>query len=139
MYTSFPFQFVTGGVFAVDAFYFLSGFLITIPILKLLSEERPLAHWALVYFHRYVSLPTSPPRPPSLFSVLFLFFVLSIQPNPKQAGCAFHCCLLRWHLQQSPPAPASNTTTFQTKSVFPSPSLALVTYLDSHDHLDGGD
>eukprot|EP01130_Rhizamoeba_saxonica_P015510 TRINITY_DN6979_c0_g1_i4.p1 TRINITY_DN6979_c0_g1~~TRINITY_DN6979_c0_g1_i4.p1 ORF type:complete len:633 (-),score=77.82 TRINITY_DN6979_c0_g1_i4:66-1964(-) len=52
VYFSFSFQFIEGGFFAVDIFFYLSGFLVTYSLMKALNERGKL-NLPLVYFHRW--------------------------------------------------------------------------------------
>jgi peptidoglycan/LPS O-acetylase OafA/YrhL len=64
---------IAGGLYAVDTFFFLSGFL-TFYLLTLKAfKKRGKINWLLVYFHRYYRL---------LFPVIFvMFFVMYAFPH----------------------------------------------------------
>eukprot|EP01123_Difflugia_compressa_P015214 TRINITY_DN842_c0_g2_i1.p1 TRINITY_DN842_c0_g2~~TRINITY_DN842_c0_g2_i1.p1 ORF type:complete len:402 (-),score=44.85 TRINITY_DN842_c0_g2_i1:27-1133(-) len=48
----FSFQFIVGGFFAVDSFYFLSGFLGTVALVEIIFKKNKV-NWPLIYFHRW--------------------------------------------------------------------------------------
>eukprot|EP00042_Codosiga_hollandica_P041845 m.377208 g.377208 ORF g.377208 m.377208 type:complete len:152 (-) comp56191_c0_seq42:1157-1612(-) len=51
----FWFQIVADGIFSVDSFFFLSGFLVTSGIFKVVSKGGRFP-WAKYYIHRYLRL-----------------------------------------------------------------------------------
>ncbi|XP_038070357.1 nose resistant to fluoxetine protein 6-like isoform X2 [Patiria miniata] len=50
---SFGFQAISNAFFAVDSFFFLSGFLVSFLTLSRMQEMRSAKAWAWFYFHRY--------------------------------------------------------------------------------------
>eukprot|EP01137_Pigoraptor_chileana_P015629 Opistho-2@71817 len=65
------FQFVLGGEYAVDSFFFISGFLVAYLLLKELRERDGRVNWGMFYFHRYWRLI------PCVAVVLLFYFKIS--------------------------------------------------------------
>ncbi|XP_071495950.1 nose resistant to fluoxetine protein 6-like [Diadema antillarum] len=92
---NFGFQAIASAGFAVDSFFFLSGFLLTLLTLRKMKEKDGKIPWAWLYFHRYIRLT------PTLGAlILVLTFVL---PNLGQGPIWFgvqptvsHCQSYWW-------------------------------------------
>ncbi|XP_072168994.1 nose resistant to fluoxetine protein 6-like [Diadema setosum] len=77
----FGFQAIANANFAVDSFFFLSGFLLTLLTLRKMKEKDGRIPWAWLYFHRYIRLT------PTLGAlILVLIYVL---PNLGQGPVWF--------------------------------------------------
>eukprot|EP01129_Flabellula_baltica_P005159 TRINITY_DN1843_c0_g1_i1.p1 TRINITY_DN1843_c0_g1~~TRINITY_DN1843_c0_g1_i1.p1 ORF type:complete len:679 (-),score=89.89 TRINITY_DN1843_c0_g1_i1:548-2542(-) len=69
VYPTFAFQTVTGGFFAVDAFFFLSAFLLTFLLLEQIQSKSSI-DWIIVYLHRFLRL-----TPTYLFMLLVFTYI----------------------------------------------------------------
>jgi hypothetical protein len=87
---------IAGGVYAVDTFFFLSGFLTCYLLTLKAYKTKGRINWLLVYFHRYYRLVF-----PVLFVMLFAMFVFRYIADgpiyrPSMESVLYQCNTYWW-------------------------------------------
>jgi len=98
IFKTMPFQIITGGFFAVDAFFFLSGMLVCMALMDLLKKEK--VNWFLVYFHRWWRLT------PLYFLTIWISTYLTLffsdgplsKGNSQMFGASVPNCEKYWYM-----------------------------------------
>jgi peptidoglycan/LPS O-acetylase OafA/YrhL len=81
------FQFIVNALYAVDMFFFLSGFLVCYTVLGLLARKHATPWWQY-YLHRYLRI--TPAYAYIMLIHIFVrlnFFVANLKPSSSLTAC----------------------------------------------------